>query len=67
MGKVKTEQKLEISFYIILAISEVDYKVKFAKQYLKNGFCEFDVLNQVDILLKNKKENYILYIESKRL
>ena len=42
-------------------MSEVDYKVKFAKQYFGKGCCEFDVLKEVDILLKVKKDNYVLY------
>jgi len=46
-------------------MSEVDYKVRFASKYFSKGFCEFDVLNQVDILLKDKCDKYILYIESK--
>ena len=46
-------------------MSEVNYKVQFAKQYLSKYSCEFDVLREVDILLKDKKDNYILYIESK--
>jgi hypothetical protein len=46
-------------------MSEVNYKVWFAKQYLSKYSCEFDVLKEVDILLKDKKDNYILYIESK--
>jgi hypothetical protein len=46
-------------------MSEVNYKVAFAKKYFSKGLCEFDVLKQVDILLKDKQDNYILYIESK--
>ena len=46
-------------------MSEVNYKVQFAEKYLSKGFCEFDVLKQVDILVKDKKDDYILYIESK--
>ena len=44
---------------------EVNYKVKFSEKYFNIKLCEFDVLNQVDLLLKDKKENIILYIESK--
>ena len=44
---------------------EVNYKVKFSEKYFNIKLCEFDVLNQVDLLLKDKKDNIILYIESK--
>ncbi len=46
-------------------MSEVNYKVEFANKYFGKATCQFDVLKQVDILLKDKKDNYILYIESK--
>lgn len=44
---------------------EVNYKVKFCEKYFNIKLCEFDVLKQVDILLKDKKDNILLYIESK--
>ncbi len=37
-------------------MSEVNYKVNFAEQYFGKGSCEFDVLKEVDILLKDKKD-----------
>ena len=40
---------------------EVNYKVKFSEKYFNIKLCEFDVLKQVDILLKDKKDN-IFYI-----
>ena len=46
-------------------MSEVNYKVEFANKYFGKATCQFDVLKEVDILLKDKKDNYILYIESK--
>ncbi len=48
-------------------MSEVNYKVEFAGKYFSKGCCEFDVLNQVDIVLKDKKQQTILYVESKYL
>ncbi len=48
-------------------MSEVNYKVEFAKKYFDKTKCEFDVLNQVDIVLKDKKNETLLYIESKYL
>lgn len=46
-------------------MNEVNYKVEFAKKYFSKAKCEYDVLKEVDILLKDKQDNYILYIESK--
>jgi hypothetical protein len=46
-------------------MSEVNYKVDFQKKYFAKFACEFDVLNQVDMLVKDKKYNYVLYVESK--
>lgn len=44
---------------------EVNYKKNFCEKYFDKNSWDLDVLNQVDILLKNKKENALLYIESK--
>lgn len=44
---------------------EVNYKKNFCEKYFDKGTWDLDVLNQVDILLKDKKENALLYIESK--
>ena len=46
---------------------EVNYKVKFAQKYFNIDLCQFDVLNEVDVLLLNKKGRHILYIESKNV
>ena len=48
-------------------MSEVNYKVEFAKKYFDDRYCQFDVLNQVDIVLFNKKQEAVLYVESKFL
>ncbi len=44
---------------------EVNYKKKFCEKYFDKGTWDLDVLNQVDVLLKDKKQNYLLYIETK--
>lgn len=44
---------------------EVNYKKNFCKKYFDKGSWDLDVLNQVDVLLKDKKQNYLLYIETK--
>ena len=44
---------------------EVNYKKNFCEKYFDKGTWDLDVLNQVDVLLKDKKENILLYIESK--
>ena len=45
--------------------TEVNYKKNFCEKYFDKGVWDLDVLNHVDVLLKDKKENYLLYIESK--
>lgn len=44
---------------------EVNYKKNFCEKYFDKGTWDLDVLNQVDVLLKDRKENILLYIESK--
>lgn len=44
---------------------EVNYKKNFCEKYFDKETWDLDVLNQVDVLLKDKKENYLLYIETK--
>lgn len=46
---------------------EINYKVKFTEKYFNKKLCDcdFDVLKEVDVLLKDKNNNHILYIESK--
>lgn len=44
---------------------EVNYKSRFCQKYFAKDTWELDVLNEVDVLLKDKKGNYLLYIESK--
>lgn len=44
---------------------EVNYKKDFCEKYFDKGTWSLDVLNQVDVLLKDKKGRYLLYIESK--
>ena len=44
---------------------EVNYKKNFCEKYFDKGTWDLDVLNQVDVLLKDKKGNILLYIESK--
>ena len=45
--------------------SEVNWKKDFCEKYFDKNSWELDVLNQVDILLKDKKGAPLLYIESK--
>ncbi len=48
-------------------MQETDYKVWFARKYFNGGKnCNYDI-NKVDIVLKDKKGNAILYIESKHI
>lgn len=44
---------------------EVNYKKNFCEKYFDKGRWDLDVLNQVDVLLKDKKGSPLLYIESK--
>jgi len=44
---------------------EVNYKKNFCEKYFDKGTWDLDVLNQVDVLLKDKKQNILLYIEAK--
>ena len=44
---------------------EVNYKKNFCEKYFDKRTWDFDVLNKVDVLLKDKKGNILLYIESK--
>lgn len=44
---------------------EVNYKKDFCEKYFDKGTWSLDVLNQVDVLLKDRKGRYLLYIESK--
>lgn len=44
---------------------EVNYKKEFCQKYFDKETWDLDVLNRVDVLLKDKKGNYLLYIESK--
>ena len=44
---------------------EVNYKKGFCQQYFDRDTWELDVLNQVDVLLHNRKGQKLLYIESK--
>ena len=46
-------------------MAEVNYKKDFCEKYFDKGTWDLDVLNQVDVLLKDKKQNILLYIESK--
>lgn len=39
---------------------EVNYKKNFCEKYFDKGTWDLDVLNQVDVLLKDKKENILL-------
>ncbi|WP_064773718.1 hypothetical protein [Helicobacter saguini] len=44
---------------------EVNYKVKFANKYFDNGeSCEYDI-NNIDVIVRNKLNKPVLYIESK--
>lgn len=44
---------------------EVNFKKNFCEKYFDKGTWSLDVLNQVDVLLQDKKNHYLLYIESK--
>lgn len=44
---------------------EVNYKKNFCEKYFDKGRWDLDVLNQVDVLLKDKNGSPLLYIESK--
>lgn len=44
---------------------EVDFKTKFCEKYFDKNTWDLDVLNQVDVLLKDKNGDALLYIESK--
>ena len=44
---------------------EVNYKKNFCEKYFDKGTWSLDVLNQVDVLLVDRKGKYLLYIESK--
>ena len=44
---------------------EVNYKKDFCEKYFDIGVWELDVLNQVDVLLKDDSGNKLLYIEAK--
>ena len=46
---------------------EVNYKTKFCEKYFDKGTWDLDVLKQVDVLLKDKQGNTLLYIESKHV
>ena len=41
------------------------YEIVKGEKYFDKGSWDLDVLNQVDVLLKDKKQNYLLYIETK--
>ena len=44
---------------------EVNYKKNFCEKYFSKGSWDLDVLNHVDVLLKDNNENSLLYIEAK--
>ena len=44
---------------------EVNYKKNFCEKYFDKNSWDLDVLNRVDVLLKDKKGSSLLYIESK--
>ena len=44
---------------------EVNYKKNFCEKYFDKGTWNLDVLNQVDVLLLDRKGRSLLYIESK--
>ena len=46
---------------------EVNFKKNFCEKYFDKGTWNLDVLNQVDVLLKDKKGNKLLYIETKEI
>ena len=39
---------------------EVNYKKNFCEKYFDSGCWDLDVLNKVDVLLKDKKGNFFL-------
>ncbi|MBQ6269638.1 MAG: hypothetical protein IJK61_05885 [Bacteroidetes bacterium] len=57
---MSTTRKTEIS-------SEANFKKNFCEKYFDKGTWDVDVLNQVDVLLKDKKGNKLLYIETKEI
>lgn len=46
---------------------EVNYKKNFCERYFDKGTWSLDVLNQVDVLLQDRKGRFLLYIESKHI
>ena len=46
---------------------EVNYKKNFCEKYFDKGTWSLDVLNQVDVLLQDRKGRFLLYIESKHV
>lgn len=44
---------------------EVNFKKNFCEKFFDKNTWDLDVLNQVDVLLKDKKGNFLIYIESK--
>lgn len=46
---------------------EVNYKKNFCEKYFDKGTWSLDVLNQVDVLLQDRKGRFLLYIESKHI
>ena len=44
---------------------EVNYKKNFCEKYFEEGAWDLDVLNEVDVLLKDDRDNKLLYIEAK--
>lgn len=46
---------------------EVNYKKNFCEKYFDKGRWDLDVLNGVDILLKDKNDEFLLYLEAKFL
>ena len=44
---------------------EVNFKKNFCEKYFDKGTWSLDVLNQVDVLLQDRRKRYLLYIESK--
>ncbi len=44
---------------------EVNFKKNFCEKYFEEGTWDLDVLNEVDILLKDQNGNKLLYIEAK--
>ena len=47
--------------------SEINFKKDFCVKYFDKGTWDLDVLSQVDVLLKDKKGNKLLYIETKEI